>query len=406
MHGHAGQAFERRRRVTASVTGAHARARRRLTAGCALLLAGALAAWSLSSDSPFGSSSAAHRAGAGSGAKGHASSHAPAGTNAAVNACPERFGSYAPGNWPAACWRPYGNRSPFNVPIPANPRVSRESSAIVSFMLSRHWGFQSQHGSFIIWPGGSRPVYWARASDPVVSVSCRNNRECAGVSRLHMPAGATADRNSDGHLTVVDQSSHTEYDFWQASGPYHGVLSASAASAIPIGPGAGTGLGGRAEAADLGLLGGLLRGQELSAGRINHALVTTVECVQWRDVWPSPAYGHGDMICPGGAGPHLGSLLQLNMSAAEIAATHAPAWQRAVMSAMARYGVYVVDTNGSNDPEMDLVEESDQSYTSFGVAGALQSFVRSTGSGGGAQGVPIDASRLRVIEPCVKQGRC
>jgi hypothetical protein len=273
-------------------------------------------------------------------------------------------------------------------------------------MASRHWAFQNQHGSFVIWPGGSRPVYWARASDPLVSVSCRHFRECPGVTRLHVPVGAEADQNSDAHLTVVDQSSNLEYDFWQASGPHNGVLSASAASAIPIGPGLGTGLGGRAEASDLGLLGGLLRGQELKAGRIEHALVTTVECVQWRDVWPSPAYGHGDMICPRGAGPHFGSLLQLDMSAAEIAATHAPAWQRAVMTAMARYGVYVVDTNGSDDPEMDLITESDQSYTSFGAQGALQSFVHATGSSGVALGVPIDVSRLRVIEPCVKQGTC
>lgn len=371
---------------------ARRRPRRALIAACSLLLLAALA-WGLCVEAPFGSASPARHA-------------AASARGTAASGCPERFGSYGPGNWPAACWRPYGAGSPFNVPIPARPRVSRESSAVISYMASHHWSFQNQHGGFTIWGGGSRPVYWARAGDPLVTVSCRRYRECQGVTRLHVPPGAAADSNSDAHLAVVDQTSHREYDFWQANGPKQGVISASAASAIPIGAGAGTGLGGRAEASYLGLLAGLLRGQELQAGRINHALVTTVECVQWHDVWPSPSYGRGDMVCPGGTGPHLGSLLQLNMSAAEIAASRAPAWQRAVMTAMARYGVYVVDTNGSNDPEMSLLEESDQSYTSFGAPGAMQGFVRSTGGFGAAHGVPIDISRFRVIEPCVKQRTC
>lgn len=393
------------------------RGRRRLIAACVLLLC-AVAVWGISSIGPFNPAGAQPRGSAGTGAAGtHPGARAGGGVpaavsnaspvaNAATPGCPERFGSYSAGNWPAACWRPYANNSPFNLPIPANPRVSRESSAIVSFMASQHWAFQNQHGAFTVWPAGSRPVYWARASDPVVTVSCQGYRTCQGVASLHMPSGAAADRNSDAHLTVVDQSRRVEYDFWQASGPHNGVLSASAASAIPIGPGSGTGLGGRAEAANLGLLGGLLRGQELQRGRINHALATTVECVQWHDVWPSPGWGRGDGVCPGGQGPHFGTLLQLNMSAGEIAATHAPAWQRAVMTAMARYGVYVVDTNGSHDPEMNLIAESDLSYANFGANGALRGFLDSIGASGGAHGVPIDTSRLRVIEPCVKQRTC
>ena len=73
---------------------------------------------------------------------------------------------------------------------------------------------------------------------------------------------------------------------------------------------------------------------------------------------------------------------------------------------MARYGVYVVDTNGSDDPNMDLLAESDLSYTNFGAAGAMQSFVRAAGGAGGVTGVALSLSRFRVIEPCVKRGSC
>ena len=155
--------------------------------------------------------------------------------------------------------------------------------------------------------------------------------------RLRIPPEAQPQGQSDGHLTVVDQVRRREYDFWRASTPRIGAMTASAATSIPIGADAGTGLGGGAEAAYLGLLGGLIRAPELASGRIEHALAITAHCVQDRDVWPSPARGRGDAVCPGaGKGPHLGSHLQLNMSAGAIAATRAPAWQRAIMTAMAR----------------------------------------------------------------------
>ena len=165
--------------------------------------------------------------------------------------------------------------------------------------------------------------------------------------------------------------------------------------------------GGDAEAADLGLAGGLIRAPELAAGRIEHALAITAECVQPDDVWPAPSTGHGDAVCDGGhVGPHLGTLLQLNMTDAEIAATHAPAWQQAVMKAMSHYGMYVVDTNGAGNPELALIKEDDTSFESFGYEGQTSAFVHSLGGTEHLAGVPISVSRLRVIAPCVPRGTC
>jgi hypothetical protein len=185
-------------------------------------------------------------------------------------------------------------------------------------------------------------------------------------------------------------------------------MTVSAGNFIRIGATSGTGLGGVAEASGLALAAGLIRGPELMAGSINHALASTAECVQRQNVWPSPPTGKGDLVCANhGAGPHFASLLQLNMSDAEIAATGAPRWQQAVMRAMAHYGVYVVDTNGPGEPELSLLKEDDQSFTSFGYPGALSNFVR-TASGGRDEvvGVPIDVSKLRVIAPCVARRTC
>jgi len=319
--------------------------------------------------------------------------------------CPEQFGSFSVGHWPPACWRPYGPRSPFNTPIPAKPRLAGDSSRIVAFMLAHRWSLEGSGGRPSIDAGGSRPVYWAQPGDPLVRVRCREEHSCRHVGSVRIPKGALAESQSDGHLTIVEQATRREYDFWQAGVPSGGVLTTSAASVIPIGANAGFGLGGDGEAAHLGLLGGLIRAPELVAGKIEHALAMVAPCVQVRDVYPAPAWGHGDTICSaGGAGPHFGSLLQLNMSQAAIAASGAPRWERTIMTAMARYGAYVVDTGGASTGTIDLLKEEDQSFTSFGYPPQMQQFVSSLGSA--TVGVPIALSRLRVVAPCVPRRAC
>jgi hypothetical protein len=327
---------------------------------------------------------------------------------AAKRDCSRQFGSFAVGNWPPPCWRPYGPKSPFNSAIPAAPRLAPESKAIVEYMLARDWSFPDDHrGNFAIGAYGSRPVYWAQRSDPVVRVICKGGGTCRRGMRLHMPNGAQPQNESDGHMTVVDQAARREYDFWRASPPEHGEIATSAASSIPIGAGIGMGIGGYGEASYLGLLGGLIRARELKAGNVNHALAMTVQCVQPNDVWPAPAWGRGDSVCADrGAGPHLGSLVQLTMSDREIAATHAPAWQRAIMKAMAHYGIYVVDTNGPSNTELSLIQEDDLSFTSFGHGAEMSGFVNSLSGTDTVRGVPIDVSRLRVIAPCVPRRTC
>jgi hypothetical protein len=323
--------------------------------------------------------------------------------------CADQFGSFSAGHWPPACWRPYGARSPFNTLIPRNPRLAPDSAAILDYMRSHHWSFEGDgSGNFVLDGKGSRPVYWSRSGDPLVKVICGESHSCPHRLRISIPAGAQPENQWDGHMTVVDQTHGVEYDFWRASVPKSGEMTVSAESGVPIGANRGTGLGGKAEAADLGLLGGLIRARELAAGRIEHALAITAECVQSHDVWPSPARGRGDLVCPqSGRGPHFGSLLQLNMSDAEIAATGAPSWQQAIMRAMARYGIYVVDTNGGlGDRQMSLLAEDDQSFTSFGYPGEMSGFVKSPGGANQLVGVPIDVSKLRVIAPCVPRRTC
>lgn len=325
--------------------------------------------------------------------------------------CPERFGSFSTdaGRWPPACWRPYGPDSPFNTPIPPNPRIASDSAATVAYMRSSNWSIQGDGDRFVLSADGSRPVYWSNPSDPFVRVRCTGAYSCKPGMRLRIPRGALPEAASDGHMTVVDQIHELEYDFSQATAPAHGEMVVSAGNSIRIGPAKGTGLGSDSSASYLGALGGLIRAPELAAGQVHHALAVVVPCVSYRDVWPSPSTGRGDKLCArDGFGPHLGNLLQLKMSSEEIAATRAPRWERAIMRAMAHYGAYVVDTAGaSNNSVLKFVTEDDRTFTSVGDSGRMRRFIRSRGGRSDViTSVPIPVARLRVIDSCVPRRTC
>jgi len=84
---------------------------------------------------------------------------------------------------------------------------------------------------------------------------------------------------SDHHLAVVDPATGREWDFWQAV--HNGSSwSASAGAAVStngngVAP-AGTASG---DAANLPLLGGLIRPEEILQGHIDHALAISVPTI-------------------------------------------------------------------------------------------------------------------------------
>lgn len=99
------------------------------------------------------------------------------------------------------------------------------------------------------------------------------------------------------------------------------------------------------------------------------------------------------------------------MRQAEIEALRAPRWKRAILLAMARYGMFVLTTGA--DP-WNIALESGSSYTSFGRPDPWVEFFRKAGLTPGADGLyhlnlaeGVDWSRrLRVIHPCVSEGSC
>ncbi len=315
---------------------------------------------------------------------------------------------------PPACWRPYAETSPFNQEIPADARVAANSAEVVERLL----GFGPlQHltaGDAGTANDYGRPTYFNHPSDPVFTVHCSEPGRVCPVEGLQVriPDVARVPGGTDGHLSVVDQASGWEYDFWrvQSKPPGGGELVVAWGGETRID---GDGLGSYAVAARFGTLAGTLRAEELLAGQINHALAISVRCDSGTFVYPAndtstPCAEEG---LPNTDAPALGTRFQLAMTPAQIDALAVPAYRKTVLLAMARYGMYVADTGGS----WGIVKESALVTTSYGLEDRWVSLAQSVGAPYWApdhryaihlrEGVDW-ARYLRVIDPCVTRRTC
>ncbi|MGH2908840.1 MAG: hypothetical protein ACRDK8_06045, partial [Solirubrobacteraceae bacterium] len=126
-----------------------------------------------------------------------------------------------------ACWRPFSAGSPFNSELPANPALAADSAAVQAHLATYGWTLDGANGGFTLTGQGTRPVYFASPSDPVVTVHCTDEDgpgTCRGTNgaevdgaRINLPAGAAPAANWDAHMTVIETATGAEYDFWHAS---------------------------------------------------------------------------------------------------------------------------------------------------------------------------------------------
>ena len=162
--------------------------------------------------------------------------------------------------------------------------------------------------------------------------------------RVRIPDAAKAAAGSDGHLTVVDQDSGWEYDFWQVRRKPRG------GGRLVISWGGRTRIDGRRPR---------LRRQRrpLRLARGNHPCGGDAP----RPDRPRALHARALRLRPEGlpgsragaavrqrsaGAPSQGTRFQLDLSPAEIDALRAPAWKKTILRAMAEYGLYVGDTTG------------------------------------------------------------
>jgi hypothetical protein len=292
-------------------------------------------------------------------------------------------------------------------------------------MVARRWSINGSSARFDFYTRfyGTRPVFFATRSDPVMTIRCKmkptpgvctgaNGVDVAGL-RIHVPAGAAPYANSDAHMTVIEKPTGDEYDFWDTS-ISGSTISARAAAVVNVKH--GDGLGSQGDAAQFGLSAGLVRPSELAAGRIDHALVISVPCTNGSGHTAGFAYpavqGDASPCGPNGSAatrgaPALGQLLRLNMTDAQIRSSSAPRWEKTIMTAWAHYGAYVEDTGG-RFPEIDILTQASSSWTDIGEHDQWMALAKRFGASSDdlVSDIPIPVSDLQVVDPCVPEKSC
>jgi hypothetical protein len=326
--------------------------------------------------------------------------------------CSPAFGAFGVGSWPSGCWRPYGAASPWNRAVPAAPRLRANSAAIVKRIRGFSPYIDDMTAGIPRAYDWQHPTYWPKASDPSYTVHCTRPWGTCSVEglKVRIPQEALAPpTTNDGHLTVVDQETGWEWDFYDAETPLP-----TGGGTVTIGWGGrtridGDGLGSDATAARFGNLAGVIRAQEAISGRIDHALFMVLSCDDGSFVYP--AMKKGAACADRTNAPPMGSHMWLDMSETEIDALSAPAWQKMILRTLHRYGAFMGDTGG---PGWGYQFESPLTYRSFGVEDALLAWAEANGwiaSNGSRVGrwsnVPDDVwGRIRILDPCVSKGTC
>ena len=409
----------RARIVEATIARAGKRAARRKAARLQVYLKPA-SGGGTSRPAPAGDSApAAPAATTGSPARPAAPAPAPTGTKTTRTTlntapCDAQFGTFAsPTNIPGACWRPYADSSPFNQPLPANPRLDQHSTEMAATMVG--WGkpMDPYVGAADTTSDWSHPIYFSSPADPVFTVHCTKSWGTCEVEgmQVRIPDAARAAGGGDGHMAVIDQQNGWEYDFWQVQSKPQGggQLVISWGGRTAIGTPDADGLGSDATAANFGLAAGVVRLPELQAGQINHALFMMIKCDGGGHVYP--AMGNGSACGSGTIAPKEGARVFLDMTDDQIAALGLPTWKAAIITALAHYGAFVGDTGGS---PWEIELESASTYTSFGMPDPWVDFAKQQ------PGVTewrskyvlpfadgIDWGRyLKVADPCVTQRTC
>ncbi len=313
-----------------------------------------------------------------------------------------------------------------------NPRIDPQSAAMVAAMTVGDIG----HLQFDPSGNAGTVVSTGHASDPVYSVRCLEPWGTCSATSVHVPNGTRSGPATDFHNAFIDAAAGTVTDSWltcasfqsggQSGAGYHGSPCSFplAARTFNIGWGGsgalssdGTGFGGTASS--LSLVAGIVRPEDLLAGRMTHGVEIAVQCAQrGNEVYPAKGSdGKGNATCTGAtAEPRYGQILWLDaVGEAETLGLN-PTVLAPYIRAMHDFGFYIGDRDeggsvpqGSDEFAPDV--ESNPAWTT--VVHAIQSdpnAVDTSVTNGGyhiTPRVPSDIrSHLFILDATCSQNGC
>jgi hypothetical protein len=314
----------------------------------------------------------------GSGGKGGTGAGGSAGSGGAGGA-----GSSAGSGGASGVWRPFSDASPWNTPIPASPAIDPNSPAMIA-----DWAISSVYGPHldVNISGFSVPLFWADASTPKTLVSCDgagygfavDKNKQNGTAMIPIPAGAQPDPESDHHLLVIDRSTNLEWGLWNASNTGGTWRCGMGASMDLLGTGvrppitnagADWNFAQGPRACGFPLIAGLIRPDEILAGRIDHALVVAYPHIRSSFFTPpaSTAQAANGQGAQRDRGIPCGGRIQLDPSIDVTTLGLSPAGV-AIARALQQYGAYVGDYSGA----LDLYADNAPDAASQWSAGLLR----------------------------------
>ena len=342
---------------------------------------------------------------------------APGGTNCLTGTATfystSGFGSQ---NWPPACWRPFGDTTPFNQRLSASSRLLPNSAQMVSNLMSIGQINNGRAGIADTCEDWQKATFWAKDSDPLWRIQGGSTVAPYNIdgAQIRMPAsahpaGCTQAGGSDRHLAIVYEG--YEYGMWNVTiDATNHIIYPETGRKVQV---SGDGLNASCTNARFACLAGQVRYQELAAGRIDHALFATTNHLRTGYAYPAKQ-GSTNNGSLGSDWPQNGTRMQLDPSyATDQWLAQFPVWKQGILRAMRDYGAYFGDDSGS--PLSVASFESGTSYTAFGLPDPFKQYAQdhigqNISQSGGIYYFDlrsgVDWSHLRVIDTCVTMRTC
>jgi len=289
-----------------------------------------------------------------------------------------------------AVWRPFSSDSPWNTRIPDDAPVLAESDELVADLAtSSQWpGFTMNMREWTI------PAYEANATTPLRMVQLTDVVGYGMDQPMPIPLDAEPDPAGDHHLSVYDRTTGLAWDLWNASHDGDQWVAGVGAAIELDGTGVRPPKDGNqawqwshgARACGFPLIAGLIRVEEIQAGRIDHALALAYPHIRshWYTPPASTAQGTTAEALPDRGMP-CGMRVQLDPTIDLDTLDLSPS-ALVIARALQEYGAFVADYGGAISLYADGSLEA-QAYWNEGTLepGELM---------GG-----VEPSWLRVIEP-------
>jgi len=280
-------------------------------------------------------------------------------------------------------WRPFADDSPWNSRIPADPAIDPDSAAMIA-----DWAISSPFGPHldVNMTGYSIPRFDAQPSTPTYLVTCdlgglgfASSDGFDATATIPIPGDAAPDPQSDHHMLILDRAAELEWGMWNVSGggsSWHCGVGAS----IDL---LGSGVRPLAEnnptwwtshgpgACGFPLVAGLIRVEEVQAGRIDHALVVAYPHIRagWYRSPASTAQARIGDDAISTRGIPCGGRIQLDPTIDVTQLGLSPGGV-AVARALQEYGAYVGDYSGA----MSLYAENSSSALAEWNGGLLDTY--------------------------------